>query len=77
MINYLRSWNLMRVIRLAVGIFIVVQGIIMKEWMFIGLGALFTIMPLLNVGCSVGGTCSRPMVRHMNEHKETTYTEVK
>ena len=47
--QYLSNWNLMRLMRLAAGIFILIQGIQINEWIFIVIGALFTLMPLLNM----------------------------
>lgn len=75
--NYIRNWSLMRLLRLGVGIFIIVQGVLMHEWMFIGLGALFTAMPVLNMGCGANGSCGVPRTRSTpNENREVTYTEV-
>lgn len=48
--NYLRNWNFMRVFRLALGVIVMVQGIMANEWLMAGLGALFALMPLMNVG---------------------------
>lgn len=69
--NYLRNWNFMRVLRLAMGIFVVVQGFLNKEWIFVILGGLFSLMPLLNVGC-----CA-PRQNHKNEQDEIHYEEIK
>lgn len=33
--DYLRNWNFMRVLRLELGIFIIVQGVQVKEWMLL------------------------------------------
>lgn len=56
--NYLRNWDFMRVLRLALGIFIIVQGIIAKEWLLAGIGGLFSLMPLMNIGCCGVSGCS-------------------
>lgn len=59
--NYLKNWNFMRMLRLATGIFIVVQGIQSKEWLFVALGGLFSLMPILNIGsCGLSG-CKTPV----------------
>lgn len=58
--NYLKQWNFMRVLRLALGVLITVQGIIANEWLLAGAGAMFTLMPLLNVGCCGESGCSIP-----------------
>ncbi|MBB2950721.1 hypothetical protein [Sphingobacterium sp. JUb56] len=56
--KYLRNWNFMRVLRLAVGILVVVQGIQTKEWLIVGLGSLFSLMPLINIGCYGASGCN-------------------
>lgn len=54
----LKNWNLMRVVRLAFGIYIIIQGLELNQWLFVGLGVLFSLMPLLNIGCCSTGNCS-------------------
>jgi len=56
MLNYLKSWNFMRFLRLAAGLAIAVQGVIQKDWTFITLGALFALLPVFNIGCC-GSSC--------------------
>ncbi|WP_205313890.1 hypothetical protein [Pedobacter nanyangensis] len=54
--NYLKQWNFMRLLRLALGILIVVQGVATNEWLLVGLGALFSVMSLMNLGgCGISG----------------------
>lgn len=75
--NYLKQWNFMRTLRLALGILIIVQGIIAKEWLLAGLGGLFSLMPLMNTGfCGVSG-CSTPIPRNNKKTEDTTYEEVR
>lgn len=54
----LRNWDIMRIIRLALGIYVVVEGIRMNQWALIIPGAVFSLMPLFNIGCSAGGSCT-------------------
>ena len=61
----------MRLFRLAIGIFIIVQGIMLKEWMFAGLGALFTLMPLMISGCNTSIPKSRKKI------EDITFEEIK
>lgn len=56
--NYLRTWNFMRVLRLALGIFVIAQGIQSKEWWFVVMGGLFSLMPILNIGCYGVSACN-------------------
>ncbi len=75
--NYLRSWNVMRVVRLVLGVMVVVQGIQANQWLIAGLGALFAMMPLFNVGCCTTAGCSTPIRKVAKENGEITYEEVK
>lgn len=51
----------MRILRLAIGLFIVVQGIVTKEWTFAAIGGFLTLMPLFNVGCCGSAGCKAPI----------------
>ncbi|WP_282637403.1 hypothetical protein [Sphingobacterium thalpophilum] len=75
--RYLRNWNLMRVLRLALGIFIIVQGIMQKEWLLLGLGSLFSLMPLMNAGCCGVSGCNTPISRRTKKLGERTYEEIR
>ncbi len=68
----------MRILRLAMGIFIVVQGFIYREWMFVLMGGLFSLMPLLNVGCCTTGNCAIPPTKNdKKQQDEIHYEEIK
>ncbi|HNU49250.1 MAG TPA: hypothetical protein PKM40_10465 [Bacteroidia bacterium] len=54
------GWNWMRIIRLALGIFIVIQGVQDKSWIIVILGILFTVMAVFNAGCCYARSCSMP-----------------
>lgn len=51
------NWTLLRFVRLALGIIIIVQGVAAGQGMFIIAGVLFTGMALFNAGCCAQGTC--------------------
>ena len=70
------NWNFMRLLRLGLGIAIIVQAIIVKDWTMGILGALFTSMPLFNVGCCATGGCATPAKRDIDNTKDITYEEV-
>ncbi len=70
------SWNWIRFIRLAFGVYIVVQSVLTKEWIFVGLGGLLTLMPLLNIGCGSGG-CGIPTPKNSNHTEEVSFEEIK
>ncbi|WP_218962222.1 hypothetical protein [Sphingobacterium sp. 1.A.4] len=42
------------------GILIVIQGVKAEQWLIAGIGVLFSILPLFNMGCGVNGTCDIP-----------------
>ncbi len=75
--NYLKNWDFMRVLRLALGIFIIVQGIQAREWLFAVLGLLFSLMPLLNIGCCGVSGCSTPVSPSNEKTSDITYEEVR
>lgn len=75
--NYLRNWNFMRVLRLALGIFVIVQGIQAKEWWFVAMGGLFSLMPLLNIGCGGVSGCNTPISKKNKKVEDITYEELK
>ncbi len=56
--QYLQNWNVMRLLRLAMGILTGVQGLQSGEWLIASLGGLFSITALLNVGCGSTAGCS-------------------
>lgn len=75
--NYLKNWNFLRILRLAIAIFIIYQGIQSKEWMFILAGAIFAIMPLFNVGCCGTSSCNVPISKTNKNLEDITYEEVR
>jgi hypothetical protein len=75
--GYLRNWDFMRLLRLALGIFIIVQGIQIKEWLFVALGGLFSLMPLLNIGCCGASGCNTPVSKSNKKVEEISYEEIK
>lgn len=74
----LRGWNFNRVFRLVLGIIIIVQSIIMKEWLMAAMGGLFTLMPIFGVGCC-GNTCCDTKYEKkttIKSDKDITYEEI-
>ena len=75
--SILSNWNFMRFVRLGLGIAIIVQAVIAKDWTMGILGALFTSMPVFNIGCcGVGGCATPPVKRNTENTKDITYEEV-
>lgn len=75
--NYFKNWNFMRMLRLALGILIIVQGIMANEWLLVGVGGLFSLIPLMNMGCCGVSGCSTPAPRSNKKTKDITYEEIR
>ncbi len=74
--NFFRNWNFMRLLRLAMGIFIVVQGILYNQWFFVVIGAVFSLMPLFNVGCCTTN-CATNRYDGKGKDDEVIFEEIK
>jgi len=74
--NYFKAWNFMRTLRLALGVFLIIQGILAKEWMFVALGGIFSLMPLLNIGCCGTTACNNHTRKNMSTTEEISYEEI-
>lgn len=74
-----KNWSVMRVVRLVMAVFIIYQGVLIKEWLFVIAGLLFALMPLLNFGCCSTSGCTSDNKTTMKNSKEepTSYTEIK
>lgn len=65
--NYVKNWDFMRFVRLVIGVVITVQGVVVGQWLIVGVGALFTLLPLFNVStCGTGG-CEVPRKRNIRD----------
>ncbi|MCO5231962.1 MAG: hypothetical protein M9958_12500 [Chitinophagales bacterium] len=77
MIEKIKSWSAIRIIRLILGVLVIVEGVKSNEWMFIVLGGVFALMALLNAGCS-SRACATPRRKSFqSDDEEVTYEEVK
>jgi len=74
----LSNWNLFRILRVALGIFILVQGLVGKDTFSIVMGSVFAGMALFNVGCCGAGGCATDnrMTNNKTNTEEVTYEEV-
>ncbi len=71
------NWNLMRFVRLVLGIIIIIQGIITKQYIFALIGLLFAAMALLNIGCCGTMVCNNSKTANSESTtKEISYEEV-
>lgn len=73
----LGNWNFMRFLRLGLGIFIIVQSVIVKDWTMGLLGIMFTLMPIFNIGCCGTGNCAMtPSKGVITDTKDIAYEKV-
>lgn len=74
----LTDWNFMRILRLALGIYIAVQAIETQS-LFSGVVALFFIFQAVtNTGCCSSNGCSVPIKKNNSDKtEEVEYEEIK
>ncbi|WP_317900005.1 hypothetical protein [Aurantibacillus circumpalustris] len=74
----LKNWSFLRVVRVALGLFILVQGIVNSDTLSILLGAVFAGMAVFNVGCCGTGGCGISQDKHeTTANKEVSFEEIK
>lgn len=52
--DFLKNWNVRRTIYVLVGIFIIVQSVMISQWFGLIFGGYFTAMGLFGFGCASG-----------------------
>jgi hypothetical protein len=74
--NLTKNWNFMRIIRLVIGGYALIEAIKGQDTLMGLLGFVLVGMSLLNVGCGAQG-CGIPMQKsNQNEPEELSYEEV-
>ena len=58
--NITTNWNIFRILRLALGLFLMTEAIRTGVWFMTIFAAAMIIMPLLNIGCCAAGNCAVP-----------------
>ncbi|MCP2039023.1 hypothetical protein [Chryseobacterium sp. HSC-36S06] len=56
--NITTNWNIFRILRLALGLFLMTEAIRTGNWFMTVFATAMIIMPLLNIGCCAGGNCA-------------------
>ncbi|MBL0359299.1 MAG: hypothetical protein IPP72_21635 [Chitinophagaceae bacterium] len=76
--SIVHNWNIFRFLRLALGIAILVQGILARDYLFSFAGLLFTLLALFNAGCCATGGCYTEEKKDSNSTttKDIIYEEV-
>ena len=72
----LSNWNFMRFLRLGLGIAIIVQSAMVKDWTMGIVGLLFSAMPVFNIGCCGTSGCSTLTKKTTETTKDISYEEV-
>lgn len=74
-----RNWNLMRLIRLGLSVFIIVEAVNNYDVLFGVIGSVLLLQSVFNVGCCSNGACytGRPDVDDIDVSKEVIFEEIK
>lgn len=72
----LKGWNFVRLIRLALGIFITVQSVLTGDWILGFAGLFLTGMAIGNMGCCGIQGCYPTIRSQPGSAKEIIYEEV-
>ena len=54
----LRHWSFVRFLRLGLGLIILIQGLILSDFLYACAGLLLSVFSVLNVGCCGMGACA-------------------
>ncbi|MEY4930617.1 MAG: hypothetical protein RI909_1341 [Bacteroidota bacterium] len=72
------NWNLMRWIRLAIGIYLAAQAIQLHDTLSGFVSALFLVQALTNTGCCGVNGCALPATsKKSDDFQEVEYDEIK
>jgi len=72
----LSNWTLPRILRVIIGIVIIGLAISRADIATGIIGAIFTAMGVLNIGCCGSGACYTPVKNSKAELKDISYKEV-
>ncbi len=72
----LQGWNVMRVVKLVLGVAILVQGITVKDTLQIVLGLALCVLAVANIGCCGVGRCTVNTRSTSKQTEEIAYEEV-
>lgn len=75
--NYFKNWSFMRLLRLAMAVYIIIIGVQENNLWFIALGGMFSLMPLFNMGCCGVASCNVAETKNNKKTDEITFEEVK
>lgn len=77
----LTGWNFRRILYLALGLYMIVQSILLKQWWGIAFGSYFASMGVFAFGCASGscgsGYCRPPRRPGRQANEEISFEEIK
>jgi hypothetical protein len=62
--------NGFRLLRIILGLMLIIQALILKDWIFALAGFIFTALPIFNVGCFGNTSCKIPNQDKTGEPKK-------
>ena len=72
------GWHFMRWLRLAFGIFFIIQAIEMHDTLIGAIGGFFLFTAITNTGCCSAASCAAPTRKSTKEHiEEISFEEIK
>ncbi|MBK9792076.1 MAG: hypothetical protein IPP60_02985 [Sphingobacteriales bacterium] len=75
--NLVNNWNVIRLIRLALSIIIIVQAVQIHDVLFGLFGTFFLYQALSNTGCCGVNGCAPSVSKSSGDTEEIEFTEVK
>jgi len=70
------GWNFMRWLRVAFGIFFIIQAVQMHNSLIGVIGAFFLFTSVTNTGCCGAAGCATPLKKTRKESEEITFEEI-
>lgn len=72
------GWNFLRIVRLAIGAYFLIDGALTGIWPMAAFGLFFTLMPLLNIGCCSTAGCQTDFKKETgSDDEDVIYEEIK
>jgi len=69
-LRLLTNWNIMRVVRLVIGLYLLISAVQMRDWLVGTLSLLFVVMAITNTGCCGAQGCAVPYKNPQNNTDE-------
>lgn len=73
----LTNWTFTRALYVIIGIFLVVQSIMIKQWFGVAVGSYFASMGIFAFGCAAGNCAYVPKSSAKEETQEISFEEIK